>query len=57
MSSPQRRGRGKSRNMNRGLMDMDNAVEIDCRSGADRAGESNGEQGGTIDNNKRKFKR
>ena len=37
----ERRGRGKSRNMNRGLMGTDNSVGIDCGSSGGRAGESN----------------
>ena len=40
------RGRVKSRNMNRGLMDKDNGG-IDCGSGGEGAGESKGEKGRT----------
>ena len=44
----ERRGRGKSSNMNRGFMGTDNGVGIDCGSWrGGRAGESNMEKGGT----------
>ena len=42
----ERRGRGKQRNMNRGLMGTDNGG-IDCGSRGYGVGESNGEKGGT----------
>ena len=43
----ERRGRGTSRNMTRGLMGTDNSVGIDCGSGGGRAEESNWEKCGT----------
>ena len=43
-----KRGRGKSRNMNRGLMGMDNGVGINCGSRwGSWAAESSGEKVGT----------
>ena len=42
-----RRQRGKQRNMNRGLMVMDNGGGIDCGSWSDGVGESNGGKGRT----------
>ena len=41
-----RKGRGKERNMNRGLMGTDNEG-IGCGSRGDRVGENNGVKGGT----------
>ena len=44
----ERRGKGKSRNINRGLTSRDNGVGIDCGNGlGHRAGESNEEKGRT----------
>ena len=42
-----KRGRGKSRNTNRGLTGMDNGVGIDCGSCRGGAGESKGQKVGT----------
>ena len=43
-----KKGRGKQRNMNRGLMRTDNGVGTDCRSRVgDRAKERNGGKGRT----------
>ena len=40
----ERRGRGKSRNMNRGLMGRDNGVGIDCEKGVWGRGEQRGKR-------------
>lgn len=40
------RGRGRSRNMNGGLMETDNG-RIDCRTCGGRAGDNNREKRGT----------
>ena len=44
----ERRGRGKSRNMNRGLMGTDNSVGIDCGSSGGGQGRATGKNVGQL---------
>ena len=43
----ERRGKGKQRNTNRGLMGKGNGGEFDCGGAGDGLGESNGQKGRT----------